>query len=88
PGQKYARDAWDAKARIGRRKSFSSGTAGTKVREGRVGHESVNWPKEEFLVRESQEKSTRGTRGTLKRESAEGRVSRPGEPGQKYARDA
>ncbi|KAH9313396.1 hypothetical protein KI387_044030 [Taxus chinensis] len=84
PEQKYEREA---KVRITRRKSFSSGTAGTKVCEGRVGLETADRPKEEFFVRESRDKSTRGTRGTRKRGSHEGRVFHPGQPGQKYAWD-
>ncbi|KAH9329133.1 hypothetical protein KI387_001241, partial [Taxus chinensis] len=53
-GQKYARDT---KAWIGQRRSFLSGTARTKVREGRVGRESADRAKEFFI----RDKSTRGT---------------------------
>ncbi|KAH9310992.1 hypothetical protein KI387_026028 [Taxus chinensis] len=46
PGQKYARNAWDAKVWIARRKSFSSGRARTEVREGHMGRESADRQKE------------------------------------------
>ncbi|KAH9310991.1 hypothetical protein KI387_026026, partial [Taxus chinensis] len=88
PGQKYARDAWDAKVRIARRKSFSSVRDGTEVREERVGRESAVCPKLEFFIQESRDRSTRGTHGMRKRGSPEGIVFRLGQLGQKYARDA